>query len=242
MHWRRGFLTERAIMAASRAMKTRKRGVEYSATEIADLIRDMSHECGEPVTYHRFAKWSGIPAWQIYLHFRSWYDARAAAGLERKVHTSRCVTAEMLLQDLHKVVQHLRRWPKMAEFERMSGRTYQLLHRKIGPWRAVQLQYLQWLNEPEQAQPPLAQPRHFFQLAKTPTTVLWMCRAWAQARLGFELKSSDFRDHSPGDCDLLVVLDHDWPRCPVPVIEFQKVCGHIRPEDKLASPTEIKAG
>jgi hypothetical protein len=222
-------------MPASRAMKEHKRGVEYSAGQIIGLVWEMYREVGEPVTYHRFARWSGIPVGQIYLHFRSWHDVRLAAGLPWKPPNVRCISAEQLLSDLHGVVRRLGRWPTTAEFERLSGRSYHLLNRKVGPWKQVRARYREWVNKrpkdadtaaPADETPAPPKPFDWWnpqQVMESVTQINWMRDAWRRAKVAFELKSSDFMDRSPGDCDFLVVLDHDWPRCPVPVIEFGTV-------------------
>ena len=216
-------------MAATRAMKQRKRGVDYSPKEIVDLVSEMYLTVGEPVTYHRFAKWSGIPAWQIYLHFRSWYEVREAAGLPRKLPNTRCISEEQLLSELHKVVRELKRWPTVAEYQRLSQRNYGLLNKKIGPWPAVQARYREWLKaQPSETPPKVIDWWNLQSVMESMSQIRWMREEWLQARVGFELKSSDFHDRTPGDCDFLVVLDHDWPRCPVPVIEFGSVLKSVR--------------
>jgi hypothetical protein len=39
----------------------------------------------------------------------------------------------------------------------------------------------------------------------------------------FELRSSNFRwhRHDPANCDVIVCWDHDWPECPIEVIELK---------------------
>jgi len=48
---------------------------------------------------------------------------------------------------------------------------------------------------------------------------------WQQVRIEFEYKSRNFRDHGhdPGKCDLIVCWEHNWPDCPLDVIELKKV-------------------
>lgn len=47
---------------------------------------------------------------------------------------------------------------------------------------------------------------------------------WAKARIEFEFKSSNFKDHSHDStqCDFIVCWIHDWPECPIDVIELKK--------------------
>jgi hypothetical protein len=228
-----------AIMPASRMKKVRKRGVEYSAQEITDAVWKMYQERGEPVTCQRFLKWSAIPQCQVYHHFLRWSDVRAAAGLPPSAPNIRFVPVETLLSELDTIVRRLGRWPTVAEYVRFSRRSREQVYCKIGTWPMVQAQYRQWVKSrpteiPSQPAETAAKPETFDwwnsqQVMQSLTQIQWMRDAWLRSRVGFELKSSDFRGRSPGDCDFLVVLDHDWPLCPVPVIEFSSVLRHLRP-------------
>lgn len=46
---------------------------------------------------------------------------------------------------------------------------------------------------------------------------------WAKARIEFEFRSSNFREHGhdPSECDFVVCWIHDWPECPINVIELK---------------------
>jgi hypothetical protein len=46
---------------------------------------------------------------------------------------------------------------------------------------------------------------------------------WERVRIEFEFQSRSFRDHghNPADCDLIVCWEHDWPECPLEVIELK---------------------
>jgi hypothetical protein len=48
---------------------------------------------------------------------------------------------------------------------------------------------------------------------------------WQAVRIEFEFCSSNFRDHghNPTDCDLIVCWQHDWPECPLPVLELRSI-------------------
>ncbi len=202
------------------------RGVQYSPIVIVEAVRRMYQERGEPVTYHRFAHYSGIPCWQIYQTFSSWYDVREAAGLPRKPPNSRNIPYDKLLFELHRAVRVLRRWPSPGEYERMVARNYHLLWRKIGPWEAVRARYREWLDEHPEHWKVGAAALNVQQVAASPTTVGWMRQAWQQARVGFELRSSDYHGRDVHACDFLVVLDHDWGQCPVPVVLLSDVLPH----------------
>ena len=53
---------------------------------------------------------------------------------------------------------------------------------------------------------------------------------WAAVRIEFEYKSSAFRLHwhDPNACDLVVCWLHDWPGCPVEVLELRSVIRDLR--------------
>ena len=59
-------------------------------------------------------------------------------------------------------------------------------------------------------------------------------RAWQHVRIEFDYKSRNFRDHGhdPGGCDLLVCWSHDWPECPVEVLELRGIVGGGAYEDE----------
>jgi len=48
---------------------------------------------------------------------------------------------------------------------------------------------------------------------------------WQRVRIEFEYTSSNFRDHghNPEKCDVIVCWEHDWPQCPLEVIELRRV-------------------
>jgi hypothetical protein len=48
---------------------------------------------------------------------------------------------------------------------------------------------------------------------------------WRRVRIEFELCSGNFREHGhdPAGCDLIVCWEHDWPECPLEVIELRSV-------------------
>jgi hypothetical protein len=48
---------------------------------------------------------------------------------------------------------------------------------------------------------------------------------WQRVRIEFEHRSRTFRDHGhpPNGCDLIVCWEHNWPECPLPILELRKV-------------------
>ena len=57
---------------------------------------------------------------------------------------------------------------------------------------------------------------------------LWLCRdgRWRRVRIEFEFESRNFvsHRHDKDGCDLIVCWKHNWPGCPVEVIELSKLC------------------
>jgi len=49
-------------------------------------------------------------------------------------------------------------------------------------------------------------------------------RGWEKVAIEFEYKSSNFQDHGhdPKECDIIVCWEHDWPDCPLEVIELRE--------------------
>ncbi len=47
---------------------------------------------------------------------------------------------------------------------------------------------------------------------------------WAKARIEFEFRSSNFvaHGHDLNSCDFIVCWEHDWPDCPLRVIELKR--------------------
>jgi hypothetical protein len=52
---------------------------------------------------------------------------------------------------------------------------------------------------------------------------------WQRVRIEFEYRSRNFRDHGhdPSGCDLIVCWEHDWPECPLEVIELRSVIDQL---------------
>lgn len=51
---------------------------------------------------------------------------------------------------------------------------------------------------------------------------------WEQVSCEFEVRSRDFRlhKHDPRLCDLIICWQHNWPACPLEVIELRKLVGN----------------
>jgi hypothetical protein len=52
---------------------------------------------------------------------------------------------------------------------------------------------------------------------------------WQRVRIEFEFLSSNFREHGhdPAACDMIVCWEHDWPDCPLEVIELRSVIDRL---------------
>lgn len=50
-------------------------------------------------------------------------------------------------------------------------------------------------------------------------------KGWEKVSIEFEYRSSNFQDHghNPDECDMIVCWEHDWPDCPLEVIELREV-------------------
>ena len=48
---------------------------------------------------------------------------------------------------------------------------------------------------------------------------------WQRVRIELEYESKNFQRHyhNPEECDLIVCWEHDWPECPLEVIELKPV-------------------
>ena len=46
---------------------------------------------------------------------------------------------------------------------------------------------------------------------------------WQRVRIEFEYQSRNFRSHGhdPDQCDLIVCWEHNWPACPIEVVELK---------------------
>ena len=50
-------------------------------------------------------------------------------------------------------------------------------------------------------------------------------KGWERVYIEFEYKSSNFKEHKHNvkDCDVVVCWEHDWPECPIEVIELKDI-------------------
>ena len=71
-------------------------------------------------------------------------------------------------------------------------------------------------------------------------------RGWERVYIEFEYKSSQFKEHNhnPDDCDIIVCWEHDWPECPLEVIELKEIIKSlpnkpIQRPDSVAEPGKL---
>ncbi|MFQ5929614.1 MAG: homing endonuclease associated repeat-containing protein [Acidobacteriota bacterium] len=52
---------------------------------------------------------------------------------------------------------------------------------------------------------------------------------WQRVRIEFEYKSRNFKEHGhdPGQCDLIICWEHNWPDCPLEVVELRRVINEL---------------
>lgn len=63
-------------------------------------------------------------------------------------------------------------------------------------------------------------------------------RRWRRLRVEFEYRSSNFRvhRHDSDGCDLIVCWEHDWPKCPVTVVELRRIVRELAARGQLPAP------
>lgn len=206
--------------------RPKPRLVVESREELVRLYAEVCQEHGPRVTVKKFVWLAGISEPVICRFFDSFGDLREAVGLERRIKLLPWYTKEELLEELHKVVVMLGRLPSCFEFSKYARCRVQRLFHRFGSYREAVGAYRKWLQRQRERGPAVDEPvRNPQQPAEDPMlTIRWMEREWFGMRVGFKVASSDFRGVPADVIDVLVVLRHDWPACPVPVVEFGKVC------------------
>lgn len=55
---------------------------------------------------------------------------------------------------------------------------------------------------------------------------------WVPVRIEFEYRSRTFREHAhdPNGCDVIVCWEHNWPECPLEVIELKTMLKELNPQ------------
>jgi hypothetical protein len=62
-------------------------------------------------------------------------------------------------------------------------------------------------------------------------------KAWEKVRIEFEYESRNFQVHAhdPEECDLIVCWDHNWPECPIEVLELKTL---VAPQPRSVAGSE----
>jgi len=65
-------------------------------------------------------------------------------------------------------------------------------------------------------------------------------KGWERVYIEFEHKSSNFKQHGhdPDECDLIVCWEHDWPDCPLEVMELREIVKSL-PSKPIQRPDTI---
>lgn len=208
-------------------MKNRRKK-NLTRQQILDCFRWMSHGPGENVSSDKFTKHTGIPMTQVRWHFGSWKTLRSELGLNPRASCGKQYSVDDLCRHYHACVEKLGRFPSVQEFELHTGISASTFYRRVGKLPAFQQRYASWLHR-QQLPDPHGHNRQV--VANPPRDVVWLRNRWFNLRVGFELRSSDFKGREPDACDFLVVLEHDWPACPVRILELHQALpqGEPRP-------------
>jgi hypothetical protein len=69
---------------------------------------------------------------------------------------------------------------------------------------------------------------------------------WQRIRIEFEYESRNFLKHAHrvGDCDMIVCWEHNWPECPLDVVELKSVMARVNlePDREIKQPASDQQG
>lgn len=206
----------------------------WSEREMLEALREVVLDEGRGVTLKSFLAHSGVPESQIRREFGSWEAMRRKAGLRREDRNRQQISDEALWEEYNELVKQYGRLPtrfQIDRYSRFSSRTY---WERFGSQTQIKAAFARWLKEqqtPPEDDQPITNPTADAPREGTPD-VAWLRQQWRQLKVTFEVRSSDFRERPLQDWELLVVLEHDWPGCPIKVIELSDVAGNPhRPVD-----------
>lgn len=204
---------------------------QVSRQDIRNVLREFTFERGGRVTLKEFVAETGIPESQIRRHFGSWTALRKEQGWSDQDRDCKRHSDEDLWEALHALIQKLGRFPTNAEIDRRTPFAARTYYTRFGPQPQVVQAYRRWLRSRDEQS---ACPEQPLPSRDQYGDVRWLRERWGQLRVTFELRSSDFRDRPAHHWDLLVVLQHDWPACPVKVL---RLCD-VLPEARDVQPAE----
>jgi AcrR family transcriptional regulator len=209
-----------------------------SKAEIVAKVREVSMQFGDDLGIKQFTGQTGVPESQIYRHWKSFGDLKEAAGLPRRSAAPKLISDDEALGEFHRIVVTLGRLPTFTDLQLHGKISATFFYRRFGKKDQLVGRYRRWLGsraekdrlDRERAERELEQRRRNF-TKETPDAskrkdVAWLRRTWQELRVGFEIRSSDFQEKTSADrhlADLIVVFEHDWPGCPVRVLEIGRV-------------------
>ncbi|QDT38607.1 hypothetical protein [Stratiformator vulcanicus] len=184
------------------------------------------------VTVERFTEETGINNRRIYRHFKSWLDLREEAGLPRRVAGRRQYSDDELMIEYYSLTLKLRRLPTFAEINQHARMSDNPFRNRFGSMDTIQRKFRKWLKT---ARKDLNEMEMHGEAAPDDGGARLVFQRWSALKPGFALKSSEYRTGERIDrhhIDFLVVMDHDWPGCPWPVVLLGNVWrGQVASED-----------
>jgi len=200
---------------------------DWTRREMLERLRAVVEQEGRGVTLRVFLEQSGVPESRIRREFGTWAAMRREAGLRPEDRDRSRVSDHQLWAEYAQVVKQLNRLPTGEELDRLgrySSRTYR---NRFGPRPKLKRVFREWLlqQKSEADEERLCNVTDDAPREGTPDLALLRSR-WRQLKVTFEVRSSDFRDRAVRDWELLVVLEHDWPACPLKVLELSDVVGN----------------
>jgi hypothetical protein len=196
-----------------------RRKARLTRQQILDCFRWIRSDAGEGITVEEFVDRTGVPLSQVRQHFGNWAGLREELGLPPRARIRKRYSDDDILRQFHESAERLGRFPTIREFDAATGVSTTTLYRRFGPLAKVEQRYREWLRRQHWPEP-TGYNRQVD--ANPPRDVVWLRNRWFNLRVGFELRSSDFKGREPDACDFLVVLEHDWPACPVRVLELHQ--------------------
>lgn len=192
--------------------------------EIFNVLREFVFEHGPQVTLRQFVAQTSIPESQIRKHFGSWMGLRKEHGWIGDERDYRRITDDDLWNAYHELVQKLGRFPKQNEIDKRapySSRTYFV---RFGSQPILKTKYQLWVKRQEKAAAAEGEEETADGSApKRAADLGWLREQCQKLQVTYELRSSDFRAKAGWQWDLLVVLEHDWPACPIKVLELSEL-------------------
>ena len=184
---------------------------------------------GPRITLAQFEQHSGVNDTVLYRVAGSWTRLRRDAGLPglRGRSVAPEVTDTELCEQWHRLVERLGRHPKMREWARYAPMGTGVIQNRGGK-QAMLERYARWLTRRRYGlDQPAAPDEH------APADSHYLAERWRSLTPGFALHSAharrDFDDADWRRIDFLIVLEHDWPACPRPVLELHRFRRPDRP-------------